>query len=199
MPANTVNRGYPYSIPTDPADVAQAIEDLATAIDADLVTIGPSIVARRMARVSRSAPISFGTTGTSRTIEWDTIEFNIRGAVATFPGAPADRIIPAFPGFWVATGQVSYTPVTQISTPVDWVDADLRRNGFRLGRQSDTRPINPIGGSQSRTLNVAMGMSFNGTTDYWHMNASIIRSSGVPNANYSMFGASMTIWQMTQS
>lgn len=36
MPANTVNRMYPYSLPTDPADVPGALQSLAEAVDDDI-------------------------------------------------------------------------------------------------------------------------------------------------------------------
>lgn len=42
MPANTANRGYTYSIPTDPANVPAALEEFATDVDNDVeVNLAP--------------------------------------------------------------------------------------------------------------------------------------------------------------
>jgi len=202
MPANTVNRGYPYSISTDPAKVAPAIQALAEAIDADLVTLAPGIQARRMARVSRSTSVSFGTIGTSRNVEWDTLEFNQNDALTTFPTNPSSlfQVAPAWPGYWVAVGQISYTPIASAFSPIVFAGLDLdRSNIIRFGRQTDTAADDFIGGGESRMLNVSGGRLMNGTTDYFHLVAAIRRNPALPNAAYSMFGASMTLWQMTLS
>jgi len=202
MPANTPNRAYPYSVPGDAAEVAPAIQALAEAIDQDLVTIAPTIRARRVARVSRSTPVSFGTIGTARNVEWDTLDVNVGGALTVFPTNPGAtfQVTPAFPGYWIAVGEISYTPISSAFSPIVYATLDLNwSNVARFGRHTDTEATDVVGGGEARMLNVAGGRLMNGTTDYFHMVATILRNPAIPNAAYSMFGASMTLWQMTQS
>jgi len=200
MPSNTVNRGYPYSDPTDPADVAQAVEDLAVAVDADLVQISPTIVARRVIRVSRTLPISFGTTATVANFIWDSLDVNEGDAIDTFPGAPAFVVRPKHAGFWIVTGQASFVDGLDVApgAPISSVDIEIDLINTRFARDSSVN-AGLLGFALSRQLNVGGGRLVNGTTDYFRMAASIVRPAANPNAAFSLFGASMTLWQMTES
>lgn len=202
MPTPTPNRAYPYPDPADPADVAGALQALAEAIDADLATIAPTIVHRRVARVARSSSVNFGTTATTADINWESLVFNENGAVATFPEAPAYRVTPAEPGLWVVVGQVSWREIggpIPNSRPVQYVDVDIAFNGTRIARQSSPNRDTGAGVGDNRTLCVGGARLMNGTTDYFQMASSIIRPAINPNAPFSIFGASMTLWQMTLS
>lgn len=64
MPAFTPNRGYPYPLPTDPADVPQALQDLAEAVDDDVEARDVVIRSRPFVKVRGSnttpVPVSGG-------------------------------------------------------------------------------------------------------------------------------------------
>lgn len=197
MPANTPNRGYPYSIPADNNDVAAAIQSLAEAVDTDLATLAPSILARRVARVSRTTPVSFGTTMTARDISWNSLDINLRGTLGTFPPPFANRITPLFPGWWMAVGEISFNSVPAVSPPFTWANLELQTNGTRRGRTTDDDVVTDTTNPQTITMTVGGGYLMNGTTDYFNMSTSIERVTA--GANIEFFAASMTIWQLTES
>lgn len=197
MPANTPNRGYPYSIPADNNDVAGAIQALAEAVDADLFSLGPSIVARRAARVSRTTPVSFGTTMTARDITWNSLDFNIGGAVGAFPGPFGNRVVPQSPGWWMGVGEISFNSVPAVNQPFTWANLELQTNGIRRGRATDDDITTDTSNPQTITITVGGGYLMNGTTDYFNMATSIERVTA--GANIEFFAASMTIWQLTAS
>lgn len=203
MPAFTPNRGYPYPLAGDPAQVADALQALAEGVDADLVTLAPSIVARPIARVVRNSAINFGTVDTVANINWEQLLLNTGGAVTTFPGSPQFAVVPALPGFWFATGQMTFREAGGAlpGGPIQYIDLELDWNNTRLGRQSSTaRPTGIVLGSgENHTLTVGGGRLMNGTTDYFRMASTIVRPAANPNAPFTAFGASMTLWRMTQS
>lgn len=198
----TPNRAYPYPDPTDPAEVHTALQALAEAMDTDLATIAPTIVHRRTARVARSSATSFGTVATSADILWESLVFNENTAVAAFPEAPAYRVTPASPGYWVVTGQVSWREIGGAipnSRPIQYIDLEIDFNGTRIARQSSYNRNIGAGVGDNRTLYVGGARLMNGTTDYFSMVSTITRPAINPNAPFSIFGASMTLWQMTLS
>lgn len=197
MPANTPNRGYPYSIPADNNDVAGSIQALAEAVDTDLFTLGPSILPRRVARVSRTTPVSFGTTMTARDINWNSLDINLRGTVGSFPEPFAYRITPQFPGWWMGVGEISFNTVPAVSPPWTWANLELNVNNIRRGRTTDDDVVTDTTNPQTVTMTVGGGYLFNGTTDYFNMAVSIERVTA--GANIEFFAASMTIWQLTES
>lgn len=203
MPATTPNRGYPYPLAADPADVPQALEDLANAVEADLVTLAGGIIARRVVRVERpGGVVNFGTTGLVRDIHWTSKTIDNNDGLVAFPGSPMNQIVPKHAGFWFAVGQLSFNTPSAISdqfAAFDYVDIELDRNGTRIGRSSDDMVRTNSSAPQTVTLHVGNGRFMNGTTDYFNMAATIIRGTSNPNAFVTMFNPSMTLWQLTES
>lgn len=196
MPATTANRGYPYSVPADNNDVAGALQALAESVDADLVQLTPSIVARRAARVSRSATMTLKPTSPIQSVSWDTLEFNNRGALGAFPQSSPWQITPQYPGFWVVTSTIAWQtnaggPVIASSTQFEY---ELDKNNTRIARVSreQNEATNDITGRLA--FSVAAGNVMNGTTDYFRTSASYTSTDWM-----TLHSASMTLWQMTEA
>jgi hypothetical protein len=200
MPASTPNRGYPYSIPADPADVAGALEDLATAIDTDLTTIAPTIRRRRVARATQPGSVSFGTTATTVAIPFSSLPVNEGTAVAVFPASPNDRIYPSWPGLWFVTASLSFFEADVSANPaISQIDIAVDRNTTRIGRQTMRNRTAGAGTEQIHTLTASGARLMNGTTDYYRVASNIVRPAANPNGSFSVFGCSLTMWQMTLS
>lgn len=202
MPTPTPNRGYPYPDPADPAEVHTALQALAESIDTDLAGLAPTIVHRRAARVARSSATSFGTTATAVDLVWESLVFNEGDAVAVFPESPGYKVTPSEPGLWVVTGQVSWREIggpIPNTRPIEYIDLEIDFNNTRIARQSSYNRNSGGGFGENHTLYVGGARLMNGTTDYFRMASTIIRGATNPNAPFSIFGASMTLWQMTLS
>ncbi|MEU2510358.1 hypothetical protein ABZ621_37510 [Streptomyces sp. NPDC007863] len=109
MPGFTVNRGYPYSVPTDPTDVAGDIQALAEAIDADVQTLQSIVGPRPMARVRGITPVTMvgsGGTADTRELPLELIDFNVGGAIAPLTSG---RVRMLLPGMWMAVGTFIYS------------------------------------------------------------------------------------------
>ena len=124
MPGSTINRAYPYPVPTDPTDVAGDIQDLAEAIDADLQALPASVGPRPMARVRGVTPVTMeGATADSATLPLELVDFNIGGAIAPLTGSNV-RIL--LPGMWLVVATFIYSipnGPNVASIGVDIVDA----------------------------------------------------------------------------
>lgn len=197
MPANTPNRGYPYSIPADNNDVAGAIQALAEAIDTDLATFSPLIQPRRAFRVSRTTSVSFGTTATARDIFWNSVDFNIGNAAQVSSGALGFRVVPLHPGYWFGVGEISFSTVPGVAPAFTYADLEINTNNIRRGRTSDDDITTDTTNPQTVTLPVGGGYLMNGTTDYFNMASNIERVTA--GANVEFFNASMTLYQLTES
>lgn len=108
MPGFTANRSYPYSVPADPADVPQAIQDLAEAIDVDLtqITAGPNQRPMAVLRGTQNRTVPPGSL--SVPFVWDAVDYN-NGAVdpATLGG---DTIQLTDNGLWLVVATVVCPP-----------------------------------------------------------------------------------------
>lgn len=104
MPAFTVNRNYPYSIPADPTDVPGAIQALAEAIDADIDSIRDSFPLRPAAQISSTAPQVTGGLGVNTRLTFDRIDFDT--GVITSDLWRSGWLNPG-PGVWLVIGRVA--------------------------------------------------------------------------------------------
>lgn len=164
MPAFTP-RGYPYSLPGDPADVPGAIQDLAEAIDPDVQARADSIGPRAVFRLSSTTIAIFPlpVPGTlTYPMPFDVIDTQVGAPLAPFNGATA-RITPRLPGFWWFQGSITFPFAGSANR--DLFGVTLRQNGnVTLGRQSSHISIPAADGSKNLTCTA--GTYFNGTTDY---------------------------------
>jgi hypothetical protein len=164
MPAFTP-RGYPYSIPTDPAKVAGAIQALAEAIDPDVQARADSVGPRATFRMSSTTIITFPSTiplTLDLNMPFDVLDASVGDAVAV-PNGPTARITPRLPGFWWFQGSITF-PLGGAANR-DLYGVSLRKNGTTvLGRGSSHISIPATDGSKNITCTA--GAFFNGTTDY---------------------------------
>lgn len=163
MPAFTP-RGYPYSLPADPADVPEAIQDLAEAIDPDVQARADSVGSRAVFRLSSTTIVQFPSifsTTMNIPLPFDIIDAQVGSPLAQFNG-PTYRITPRLPGFWWLQGSITYP---RAGASKDLYGVTLRQNGnVTLGRQSSHISIPTTDGSKNLTCTA--GAFFNGTTDY---------------------------------
>lgn len=173
MPAFTP-RGYPYSLPADPANVPQAIEDLAEAIDPDVQARADSVGPRAVFRLSSTTIVSFSSTNPftiTQSMPFDVLDAQVGSPIAT-PNGPTTRITPLLPGFWWFQGSITF-PLNS-SAPRDVYGVTLRQNGnvtLSRGASHISIPL-PEG---AKNLTCTAGTYFNGTTDY----IEVLGTSGV--------------------
>lgn len=170
MPAFTL-RGYPYSLPADPADVPQAIQDLAEAIDPDVQARADSVGPREVFRLTGTAPISFSSTfpfSSTRVMTFENVEANVGNGLVPF-STPTERIVPTLPGFWWFEGGITFPRASGANR--DLYGVTLRQNGSVTLARNATH-IRPPASDGSNNLSCAAGTYFNGTTDYIELIAS---------------------------
>lgn len=181
MPATTP-RGYPYSIPTDPADVPTAIEDLAEAIDVDVQARADSIHARPAFRIMGTEPVTYFPQlpfAQNYRQPFNLQEAIVGGAIAQSSGS-VQQIIPQLPGFWWFHGTI-IIPRAGSAGIMQTVGITLQTGAGVLARNSSH--IMPPESDGTNAISVSTGAFFNGTTDYIEMlgTARVITSTtGVP-------------------
>lgn len=159
MPANTPNRGYPYSIPGDPANVPGALQALAEAVDTDLAAIQTTIHSRPMFRVTASATQSMNLTDVV-TLQFTDLESNVNNALVPVPALPGTLVRPSA-GFWYFIATCSYHRdgsglLSQWALSV-FVGAN------QIGISS--AHVNPPALESARTLSVSALFACDGNTD----------------------------------
>lgn len=161
MVAFTANRGYPYSQTTDPADVPDAIQDLAEAIDLDMQARFDSVLPRRTARVRglSTAGRQFFPATTQTELTFDFIDVDNAGIVdlGSFP----TRLTPTSPGLWGFWGSIEVP-----NSLANGYELMIRKNGAELTRYTP-HDSDPQGETVMRTIST-VGTA-NGTTDYFTM------------------------------
>lgn len=194
MPATTP-RGYPYSIPGDPAKVPRALQSLAEAIDTDVQNVAATVAPRPAFRVSSVSTQSISTWTTftlSRFLPFDTVDFSVGGALGAL-GTTTD-IVPQLPGFyWV---EASITLPREGGTVLDLMNLRLQNATETLTSSSVHLPAASADGGQN--LQVQTGAYFNGTTDYVRAVLTTHASSSSPG-RYSFRGRYLTMTRMTES
>lgn len=137
MVAFTPNRGYPYSQPTDPADVPFAIQSLAEAIDVDMQNLDDIVVGRPFASVSWVAPVGTRQTfppNTTTVCEFNFVDADNAG-ISNLSDAPT-KLTPTSPGLWMAWGMLAL-PNAQGTLGTALFDAFIRVNDADITRYGD--------------------------------------------------------------
>lgn len=166
MVAFTPNRGYPYSTPTDPADIPAAIQSLAEAIDLDMQALDDSITGRPLAQVSWSAPV--GTYQLFPANQTTECEFNFVEAdnadISDLSAQPS-RLTPTSAGLWLVWGSIG-VPNGAGTLGTSIRDIFIRMNGIDLTR-SGYESMDPTSAIRGMTL---AGMAvMDGVDDYFTM------------------------------
>lgn len=121
MPANTVNRGYPYSIPGDPADVAGALQALADAVDSDVTALQGLGRPRAVARVRGITPVTTTANPAFPMLPFELVDFNVGGAIEPLTDGTVRVLLP---GLWFAVATVVYVSAAGSST-INYVGASI--------------------------------------------------------------------------
>jgi hypothetical protein len=200
MPAFTANRGYPYSIGTDPADVPEAMQALAEAVEADLQTVAGSIpsLVRPMARLRGTTPVTLNSAETFKDLRFDSIDFNLGGALSPAHNPDNFVIAPQLPGFWFAKGFVTYQSAG--SSTLNEIGLILRggnQGGATLPLSDQNTHVQPPLSDSVRNHHVAGGQLCDGSLIAFRLRAYLNRASGT--ASYTFLDRSITIFRMTQS
>ncbi|MFK3734079.1 hypothetical protein ACI2LJ_27860 [Streptomyces sp. NPDC088090] len=194
MPAFTVNRGYPYPVPTDPTDVAGDIQDLAEAIDADLQALQASVGSRPMARVRGITPVTLeGATADFANLPLELVDFNVGGAIAPLTGSNVQILLP---GMWLAVATFIYsTPggSNVASIGMDIVDA----TNVGIGRVNTHLP--PAVPETQRNMDVSgMTLVVPGALDTLRLQAEVRRFAGA-TTSMTFRDRTLTLLRMTES
>lgn len=161
MPAFTVNRGYPYSLSTDPADIPGAIEALAEAIDLDAQARYNSVSPRPLAKISaRSTTKQLFPASTETRCIFDFVDVDNAGIsnISAFP----TRLTPTSPGLWVFFFAIEVPALASTSREVF-----LRLNDVTDVTRYAVHLNPPTGSVVMMTGGAAAFM--NGTTDFMTM------------------------------
>lgn len=162
MPGTTP-RGYPYSLPADPANVPGAIQDLAEVIDQDAQDVAGLVRPRDGFHLSGLDQVRVSTANlftTSRPWPFSIINFDV-GNTAPALG-PITQVVPRKPGFyWI---EASITVPREGSTAFDLIAVSLQTATETLVKSAIHVP--PPASDGLNNIEVQTGAFFNGTTDY---------------------------------
>ena len=196
MPALTP-RGYPYSVPGDPADIPQALEDLALAVDTDVEAVSQTIIARPAFRLTGTTAVNMPLVVPSPSaFDNAVMSFNqtdaVTGGAMTPLAGPVTRVIPALPGFWWIQGIVTIPRAGAAN--LDAIGVSIQTASTTLVRHNTH--IVPPATDGANNLVVTSGVFMNGTTDYLEMVVTINKTatslgSFTINRRY-LFGVRMT-------
>lgn len=195
MPAFTVNRGYPYSVPADPAEVPAAIQALAEAVDADLQALQQVVGPRPMARVRGVTPVTTeGPTADFAELPMELIDFNVGGAIAPLTSG---RVQVLLPGMWMVVSTYIYAQPSGSNVASIGVDLMDTASNVEIGR-SNTH-LFPAGTEFQRNMDVSgMKLVLPGSSDTLHLRAETRRFAGAGTA-VTFRDRSMTLLRMTES
>lgn len=211
MPAFTVNRGYPYPLGSDPADVPGALQSLAEAIDDDVCAFQDTIANRPAARfvgtgpfasVSPTHPVNSPPTPYTDRIPFNVEVFNTANIVMMSEAVGYRLIWPQDPGFYFAVVTVSIPQLTLAAT-TDYLGLQVRRGDGTNPTSLVPAPrlagtSNPVGsGPQGRILSLGLGVFMNGTTDAFSVEFRAATNPAV--SEYVIGDRSITILKMTES
>jgi hypothetical protein len=118
MPAFTPNRNYPYSLPSDPADVPEAIQDLAEAINDD---VQANVQAARVPRIQgwmRGGQTQTIQPGIETALDFQ-IAFRDNDNMVDTINAPTVLTVQT-PGFYLLWG------ITNVFFDLSWTKCTLR-------------------------------------------------------------------------
>lgn len=216
MPANTANRLYPYSIPTDPADVPAALQALAEAIDDDVCDLTNRVVGRPVARFRGTGTYNSPSTARANVnapgtpfedrIPFNVTDFNTANIIMMSPDVGQRMLFPDDPGFYFILATVNVPPLTVSGATVSYMGLQIRRGDFtnptslatapRLGGTSTNVPTD-ANDRNVRVMSLGLGAFMNGTTDAFSVEW---RADTTPNvAEYPIAERTVTILKMTNS
>lgn len=208
MPANTANRGYPYSLPTDPADVPGALQALAEAIDDDVCALTESVTGRPSSRfrgtgVFESFTTSLGSTVGTRRLPFDTTDFNDVPATVLSQEVGFRLIQPDVPGFYAVVATLD-VPVLTFAATIAQMRLEVRRcdstnpslDGTLLAGTTHHFAVDGVD-RNVRRFSVGTASFMNGTSNAFSVEFFADTTPDVPS--YAVNERSLTILRMTTS
>lgn len=186
MPTPTPNRGYPAPVNSDPADVPQALQDLAEAIDSDLATIEPTIHQRPFFRVTASAPQKM-IFSTSERLQFTDLEANTENAIVPSPVMPINAVRPSA-GAWWLTATCSYGAPP--AGTLDEITFRIFSSGVAGLLSGSTVHVTPPAQDGTRTISVSTLARFSPPDDVFVLFD--FHRVGVDPALYTLFSRSLT-------
>jgi hypothetical protein len=195
MPGFTVNRGYPYSVPTDPTDVAGDIQALAEAIDTDLQALQAIVGPRPMARVRGVTPVTTeGATADFADLPLELIDFNLGGAIAPLTSGKVQVLLP---GMWMVVSTYIYMQPAGTNVASIGVNIIEAATNTEIGRSSTH--LFPAGTEFQRNMDVS-GMTnvVPGSLDTLFLRAETRRFAAASTA-VTFRDRTMTLLRMTES
>lgn len=213
MPAFTANRGYPYAIATDPADVPSALQALAEEIDDDVCGIEANLTGRPVARfrgtgpfasASPTHPVNSPPTPYADRIPFTVTDFNTASVVLMSPDVGQRLVWPTVAGFYFVMVTVNIPPLTVAGATVGYLGLQIRRGDATNPTSLITAPrlaglsssINvSFDDRNMRQMTLGCGVNMNGTTDAFSVE---FRADTTPDVSeYVISDRSITILKMT--
>jgi len=195
MPAFTALRGYPYSVPTDPTDVAGDIQALAEAVDTDLQALQAIVGPRPMARVRGVTSVTTeGATADFADLPMELIDFNVGGAIAPLTSGKVQILLP---GMWMVVSTYIYMQPAGPNVASIGVDLMDTAANNEIGRSSTH--LFPAGTEFQRNMDVSgMKQVVPGLSDTLHLRAETRRFAAASTA-VTFRDRTMTLLRMTES
>ncbi|WP_326811617.1 hypothetical protein [Streptomyces scopuliridis] len=203
MPATTP-RGYPYPVPTDPADVPQAMQDLASAVDTDVQTVYNGISARPSVKAVGQTVAKYNNvvSGSLRGLPFEYFDFNVGAAIAgngfnqqqSIVTGSFYRVIPKLPGFWMAFGAASFPKTAGGVAPINTSIVLLLNDSTIVSRSGING--NTLAADGTAQLVTAGGAFCNGTTDFFNLAWTPTHTSTIPSITVN--NRNLTLIRMTQ-
>jgi hypothetical protein len=216
MPSTTVNRSYPYPVPTDPTDVPGDLQRLAEAVDDDVCALQNGLTGRPVARFRGTGAFTSESTARANVnapatpyddrIPFNVTDFNTANVIMTSPDVGQRLIFPDDPGFYFALVTV-YVPVFTIAgATVNFMAVQIRKADYtnptsllpatRLAGTSHNVPVDSFD-RNVRVFSLGVGCFMNGTTDAFSVE---FRADTTPNTSGYVIGErTITILKMTNS
>jgi hypothetical protein len=158
----------------------------------DVTALEAAIGTRPMARVRGTTPLTIVNPNTVLTLPFETIDFNVNGAIAPLEG-DGTIIRPLLPGVWVCVATMNF-PQPGAST-VDMISLIVNMN-FIIGEAATHRHPTVAQGTMKLDA-VGLGIAVDGINDQAFIQAEIGRASGT--GPQVIRDRSLTLFRMTQS
>lgn len=206
MPANTVNRLYPYSVPGDPADVPAALQSLAEAIDDDVCALINGVTGRPVAQFRGTGQYHSFTTslgaGFPPQLPFDVEEFDTANVTLQSQELGNRLVFPEDPGFYFALAMVQ-VPTSTHAVPMDMLVSITKGDitspatpRTRLAVCSHNINVSPDD-RDMRLFTLSTQVFMNGTTDGFSVE--FFADSTPDVTEYVIAERRLTILKMTQS
>ncbi|MFE4535705.1 hypothetical protein ACFRKB_11560 [Streptomyces scopuliridis] len=195
-------------MPTDPADVPQAMQDLASAVDTDVQAVYNGISARPSVKAVGQTVAKYNNvvSGSLRGLPFEYFDFNVGGAAIAGNGGGQQnavkvtvqggfyRVIPQRPGFWMAFGAASFPKPAGGVAPINTSIVLLLNDSTIVSRSGING--NTLAADGTAQLVTSGGALCNGTTDFFNLAWTPTHTATIPSITVN--NRNLTLIRMTQ-